>query len=1459
MAIIVQVNVLNCDQNPSRGKPESFGWEKVSRKQRNDDLKNEILLLGEIHNRKKNNLRKSVNVTKFLKESVKRLKETLSGVEGWILNKSRKWKNVFQISLFTILKINNEFFYFLANVCSDKRETNTCQLTLVNLTTLALTLYITEKLLNSFISNNSFLKSRWLTWLGIMISSRKMLSITIYLELLRQNIKSNPGMETTTKKLILSVITFNTNGLGDKKKLKRLLTKVGPLVNKGGIILLQETHLKDTSYLSSIWKHNFASNCSKTNSAGVIILYNKEYETLEKFSDEKGRNLIVAIEKEDLKFIISNSYFPNDHREGIAFAEETYLKILEFQHKYPDHLTIAGGDLNVCMNSLDSLNRNGSTAEVCLSETITDNNKITNMVDSYRALNAEGGYTWKRGSCYSRLDYIFVSTHLLSKIASAVTDWAFEASDHAAVHIKLKFEDKPIKGPGIIKVNTKILENPNIVKQIGNEIKSMMEQTDSSWNPHAKLEFLKVVIRSVFSSKVSEIRKLISTEIVDLEIELNQFEEFKIATIEHLKTNTSNINDKTEKIDIAINNLKSKLTQQRKKLSDSQAFKSKAKWFEYGEKSNKFFLSLLKNSQSQRLITRIKNESEEYVGQEEVTRGITEFYEKLYKENVYDYPKDDDFYSHCPKLTNEQMNYVDSELNNTDLLNALKTCSDSSPGPDGIPYSVYKTYWDTVGPVILDSWKYSVQTETLPPSHYKSIITLLPKEGKNTNDIKNWRPITLSNCDSKIITKALSVKISKVLDSILDVSQTAYIPGRSVADNLRSNFYMKNLCDSKDLDSVLISLDAKKAFDSVSHKYIEETLRAYGFGTGFINIFKILYKDITARVLINGFQSKSIEIKRGVKQGDALSCALFIICIDPLLRNLNESKIIEGIKINRGSILFKAGAYADDVSVICKNLTKSIQGVFYEYERLTKRSGLELNADKTEILRLNCNDEQKIRVKYLGNTFSITTVNKLKICGLHFCNSRDKEYELNVLDKIKKLNYKIKQWTPRHLTIEGKILIIKTFGLSQLIYNMQSYYFNPVDIKNAEKLIFNFIWSTNDNNKGIDRISRPVMKNNYEEGGMNVTDIECLDRSLKLRQFIRAHSSNHAIAKIQTLLTGNNRVMQEYHSVTNQDSVCALAQDTLNIIADYNREQYKSLEPHEYETDKILIDEVASIDLLTYLKRKKRLFSICIAKPLIGLGLTTLGELTQAYEHETDKNRNVSMSLVINSFPKELIDISKCYNEELNSTDSPLRYLTLINNKRLALEIVSTKELQLVLKKALKKIETTNFKEKLTINEYDTTNITIFRKHCKNAKLRNIYFRLIHNDFFTHSRMKRYKMTTTDECPRCKQIETTKHLLWECEHSEHIWNLYNNLMNKLGRTNCRINNYNEVYTAGETAGITTIKIRLIQEMIQIRRPTNWDEAKLQSVVDEIKNIEHYNYKMMHCVDKYDKKWNLTRN
>jgi hypothetical protein len=444
----------------------------------------------------------------------------------------------------------------------------------------------------------------------------------------------------------------------------------------------------------------------------------------------------------------------------------------------------------------------------------------------------------------------------------------------------------------------------------------------------------------------------------------------------------------------------------------------------------------------------------------QVIHGIREFYSNLYSAKIRQKPVNDNFYEHCPKLTSEQSLLLDSDLTLTDLSLALRSCKDSSPGPDGIPYLVYKKLWKIAGPIILESWKYSVLNKTLPTSHYESVITLLPKEGKDTSDIKNWRPITLSNCDAKIITKALSSKIAKVLDSIIDPSQTAYVPGRSVSDNLRSNRFLKNHCKTNNLEAVLISLDAKKAFDSVNHQYIEETLRAYGFGEGFVDVFKLLYSNITARILVNGFLSEPLKVERGVKQGDALSCAIFILCIDPLLRNINNSKVVKEIDLPHKNelIRFKAAAFADDVSVICTNDKKSIQGVFDEYNRLTERSGLELNADKTEILKLNDPTQILIDFKYNGQHLKIESITNLKICGIYFCSNLDEEYKLNVTDKITKLSYKIKLWTPRQLTMEGKVLIVKTFGLSQLIYNMQSVGFKELDIKNAERIIFKFLW-----------------------------------------------------------------------------------------------------------------------------------------------------------------------------------------------------------------------------------------------------------------------------------------------------------------------------------------------------------------------------------------------------------------
>jgi exonuclease III len=239
-------------------------------------------------------------------------------------------------------------------------------------------------------------------------SNAEMISLTIYLTLLKQNVESNPGM--VKKKLdSFSILTYNCNGLGDRKKLNRLILKVRPIVEKGGIVFLQETHITDISYCKSLWNNNLESNCVKTNSAGVITLLSKEYEIIESHRDKEGRELVLVVKNDQNKLILSNSYLPNDHKLSLPVVENIYLTLLDLQHRFPEYLTIAAGDFNVCLNNTDSINRNKSKTEVNLAESIISNNKITNLVDAYRVIHEKGGYTWKRGNCCSRLDYIFLS------------------------------------------------------------------------------------------------------------------------------------------------------------------------------------------------------------------------------------------------------------------------------------------------------------------------------------------------------------------------------------------------------------------------------------------------------------------------------------------------------------------------------------------------------------------------------------------------------------------------------------------------------------------------------------------------------------------------------------------------------------------------------------------------------------------------------------------------------------------------------------------------------------------------------------------------------------------------------------------------------------------------------------------------------------------------------------------
>ena len=328
--------------------------------------------------------------------------------------------------------------------------------------------------------------------------------------------------------------------------------------------------------------------------------------------------------------------------------------------------------------------------------------------------------------------------------------------------------------------------------------------------------------------------------------------------------------------------------------------RSKAKWYQEGEKSSKYFFNLEKSKMNKTEMNGIKVNGIVTTDPNKIDNAVETFYKSLYeKGNSKEINKDglSNFLTYIKEISSDSIEMINSQVTAQELKKTLLTCKDSAPGPDGIPYSIIKLTWNYYGPLLLNSWKFALETGQLTHSHEKSYLKLIPKEGKDPMELKNWRPITLSNCDFKLITKTLAIRVTQGLSELIGPTQTAYIKNRQITDNLHLMQYMIEKVQDQNKEGMLISLDAEKAFDSIEHWYIKAVLEKSGL-KAFTKIFDLLYRNQDVSIQLNQRQAGSYKIRNGVKQGDALSCILFILGIEPLLKNIENDNQITQIVID---------------------------------------------------------------------------------------------------------------------------------------------------------------------------------------------------------------------------------------------------------------------------------------------------------------------------------------------------------------------------------------------------------------------------------------------------------------------------------------------------------------------------------------------------------------------------------
>ena len=141
--------------------------------------------------------------------------------------------------------------------------------------------------------------------------------------------------------------------------------------------------------------------------------------------------------------------------------------------------------------------------------------------------------------------------------------------------------------------------------------------------------------------------------------------------------------------------------------------------------------------------------------------------------------------------------------------------SDKTPGTDGLPSEFYKVFWDELADCLIDALNYSHENGKLPISQRRGIIKLIPKKDAELNLVKNWRPLTLLNCDYKFATKAVANRIKPFLQKLISHDQTGFIKNRFIGENIRLIDGVIKYTAAKNIPGFLLFLDFKKAFDTL--------------------------------------------------------------------------------------------------------------------------------------------------------------------------------------------------------------------------------------------------------------------------------------------------------------------------------------------------------------------------------------------------------------------------------------------------------------------------------------------------------------------------------------------------------------------------------------------------------------------------------------------------------------------
>ena len=393
----------------------------------------------------------------------------------------------------------------------------------------------------------------------------------------------------------------------------------------------------------------------------------------------------------------------------------------------------------------------------------------------------------------------------------------------------------------------------------------------------------------------------------------------------------------------------------------------------------------------------------------------------------------------------------------------------------------------------------------------------------------------------------------------------------------------------------------------------------------------------------------------------------------------------------------------------------------------------------------------------MNREFKIKSQPEVKINGILLQQDEDMMREANVLEISKKMKKKLEPWSRRNLTLMGKVLLTKTFGISLTIYLMQCFVLNLNNVKLLNSVLYKFMWNRHFNAaKAPERIKREILNKPVRLGGFGMLDIVKLDHSIKLRILGRTLMSQHPFG-----CTIKDKIdLASFFFPKVRANICNLTNEAVEILKNRRWQVLKNLDLRNKVKLLSVVQDTKIRDILTPLGLNSLFFF-----RLNTLGIKKIGQLDgRSFGQIRRLIKTVEFVPWIEASIQTTVPPPTI--EERNS----IWYM----DKLVSISSLSTKQFRELTEDMT---PVTSYKIGLHL-EVDESLTWLYRiKKLSSVKHQNTILKIAHGDLYTNDRLLRFGLRDNSNCDRCGNEDSRVHRIAECPKAIELWNKLRRLNN----------------------------------------------------------------------------------